>query len=108
MRVNQPLAPAPGNTYLGSQSEFQDFQKLYARYEVVGMKAEVTLNARYIWSSANLGGGFAPALANPAIYPSEESNVSYPMQRDVDTQGRVSSLYYAYSKDLKNSGATFA
>ena len=72
------------------------------------MKAEVSLNARYIWSSANLGGGFAPNLANPAVYPSEESNVSYPMQKDCDTQGRVTSLYYAYSKDLKNSGAAFA
>ena len=30
------------------------------------------------------------------------------MQRDCDTQGEVTSLYYAYSKDLKNSGNRFA
>ncbi len=46
MRVNDG-GPAPGNTYLGAQAEFVAFRDLYARYEVVGMKAEVTLNARY-------------------------------------------------------------
>jgi len=30
------------------------------------------------------------------------------MQKDCNTQGEVSSLYYAYSKDLKNSGNKFA
>jgi len=49
MRVNSPVA-GPGNTYLGNNSEFQAFRALYARYEVRGMKAEVTLNSsRYTW-----------------------------------------------------------
>jgi len=30
------------------------------------------------------------------------------MQKDCDVQGEVTSLYYAYSKDLKNSGNRFA
>ena len=38
--------PAAGNQYLGAQNEFIAFTQLYARYEVVGMKAETTLNAR--------------------------------------------------------------
>lgn len=64
MRVNKPITPsAPGNVYLGEQKEFQAFQVLYSRYEVVGMKAEVTLNPRYQWSSANMSGGFAPRIA---------------------------------------------
>jgi len=43
------------------------------------MKAEVTLNPRYVFRVANLGAGFAPNLNNPAIYPSIEANVTYPM-----------------------------
>ncbi len=70
MRVNDTAA-GPGNQYLGNQPEFQAFQLLYARYEVVGMKAETTLNARSTFAAANLAGGFAPNLANPAIFPSE-------------------------------------
>lgn len=70
MRVNDPPSPvSPGNVYLGSQTEFQNFQKLYARYEVTGMKAEVTLNARVTFSEANIVGGLAPSLPNPAVFP---------------------------------------
>jgi len=43
-----------------------------------------------------------------ALFPSEDNNVAYPMQKDCDTQGAVTSLYYAYSKDLKNSGMRHA
>ncbi len=68
MRVNAP-ATGPGNSYLGSQTEFQNFQKLYARYEVSGMKAEVTLNSRYTFSEANIVGGLSPSLPNPALFP---------------------------------------
>ncbi len=70
MRVNDTAA-GPGNQYLGNQPEFQAFQLLYARYEVVGMKAETPLNARSSFAAANLAGGFSPNLANPAIFPSE-------------------------------------
>ena len=48
IRVNQFVA-GPGNTYLAANSEFAAFAPLYARYEVRGMKAEVTLNARTSW-----------------------------------------------------------
>lgn len=82
MRVNNGANPTPGNTYLGPLAEFQAFQLLYARYEVVGMKAEVTLNPRYTWSAANLAGGFAPRMPAIALFPSEDNNVSYPLQKD--------------------------
>ena len=108
MRVNVSPGVSPGNQYLGSQPEFQAFQPLYARYEVVGMKVESTLNARNTWAAANMAGGFAPNILNPAIFPSEQANASYPLQVDCNTQGEVSSLYYKYSKDLRNSGATYA
>jgi len=55
------------------------FRVLYARYEVVGMKAEVTLNPKNIFASANLSGGFAPRMPAIAVFPSEENNVAYPM-----------------------------
>jgi len=107
MRVNSVLA-AQGNQYLGDKPEFTAFRALYSRYEVVGMKAETTLNARTTFIAANMAAGFAPNLANPAPFPSEEANNSYPLQVDCNVQGQVSSLYYAYSKDLRNSGATYA
>jgi len=63
MRVNlAPGANIPGNTYLGNQNEFNAFRLLYARYEIVGLKAEVTLNARTTFEAANLAGGFAPRM----------------------------------------------
>jgi len=108
MRVVDGGAGTPGNTYLGNQAEFQAFQVLYARYEVVGMKAEVTLGARNVFSAANIAGGFAPRMPAVALYPTEDNNNTYPMQADCNTQGEVTSLYYAYSKDLKNSGNKFA
>jgi len=77
MRVNSPFV-GPGNSYLGSQTEFQNFQKLYARYEVTGMKAEVTFNARYTFSEANIVGGLAPSLPNPALFPTQEQTLTYP------------------------------
>ena len=43
-----------------------------------------------------------------ALFPSEDNNVAYPMQKDCNTQGEVTSLYYAYSKDCKNSGLRHA
>ena len=46
MRVSDGAPNTGGNTYLANRSEFQAYQQTYARYEVVGMKAEVTLNAR--------------------------------------------------------------
>ena len=73
------------------------------------MKAEVTLNARNTFASANLHGGFAPRLDAIAPAPvSGDASLTYPLQRDCNTQGQVSSLYYAYSKDLKNSGSRHA
>lgn len=49
-RVNAPPGGSPaGNTYLGLNNEFLGFQPLYARYEVRGIRAEVTLAARYTW-----------------------------------------------------------
>ncbi len=62
-------APAPGNTYLGDQLEFNLFRNLYARYEVVGMKAEVSINARTTMVAANLVGGFAPRMPDVALFP---------------------------------------
>jgi len=61
------------------QPEFLAFAQLYARYEIVGMKAEVTLSPLQTFSAANLAGGFAPRMPNPAVFPSEENNVAYPM-----------------------------
>lgn len=71
------------------------------------MKAEVTLNARRILSRSNLAGGLSPYLPNPAEFPALESHLSYPLQKDLNTQGEVTTLYYAFSKDLKNSGQQF-
>jgi len=71
MRVNDATGIAPGNQYLGAQPEFLAFQPLYARYEVVGMKAEVTLNARNTFAAANMAGGLAPNILNPAVFPGE-------------------------------------
>jgi len=63
MRVNTaPTGTTPGNVYLAKQQEFLNFAVLYARYEIVGMKAEVTLNARNTFESANLVGGMAPRM----------------------------------------------
>lgn len=78
MRVNQTAVGA-GNTYLVDNSEFAAFAPLYARYEVRGMKAEVTLNARTTWQSANLAAGLAPRIANPAVFPSADNNLTYPV-----------------------------
>jgi len=86
MRVNSVLA-ANGNQYLGDKPEFSAFRGLYSRYEVVGMKAETTLNARTTFIAANMAAGFAPNLVNPAPFPSEEANNSYPLQVDCNTQG---------------------
>jgi len=72
------------------------------------MKAEVTLSLLITYSAANLAGGFAPRMPSAALFPSEDNNVAYPMQKDCNTQGEVTSLYYAYSKDLKNSGQRHA
>lgn len=72
------------------------------------MKAEVTLAARNTFSAANIAGGFAPRMPAVALYPTQDNNNTYPMQQDCNTQGEVTSLYYAYSKDLKNSGNRFA
>lgn len=49
------------------------------------MKAEVSLNARSTFAAANLAGGFAPNLNNPALFPGEEANLSYPLQIDCNT-----------------------
>lgn len=78
MRTNTYQAVAPGNTYLAGNEEFLQFQPLYARYEIRGMKAEVTLSPKYVWQAANLGAGMAPYLNNPAEYPSMMNNVTYP------------------------------
>ena len=87
MRVTVPQALSPGNSYLLDQPEMNAFRVLYARYEVVGMKAEVTLNPLRTFASANLSGGFAPRMPSIALFPSEENNVAYPMQKDCNTQG---------------------
>lgn len=82
MRVNAIPGALPGlerNHYLAQQPEFLSFQALYARYEVVGMRMETALNARTQWASANMAGGLAPRMANPAIFPTEANNVTYPM-----------------------------
>lgn len=72
------------------------------------MKAEVSINARVTMAEANLVGGFSPRMPDVALFPVDENSLAYPMQKDCNTQGQVSSLYYAYSKDLKNSGASHA
>ena len=72
------------------------------------MKAEVTLDVRQSFAAANLAGGFAPRMPAIALFPTEANNVTYPMQKDCNVQGEVSTLYYAYAKDLKNSGNKFA
>lgn len=79
MRVSVPDVASPGNTWLGDQAEFTAFRDLYARYEVVGMKAEVTLNPLVSFRAANLAGGFAPRMPAIAAFPTEDNNVSYPM-----------------------------
>ena len=103
-----PAGVTPGNVYLVNQPEFRAFADLYARYEICGMKAEVTLSPLQTFSAANIAGGFAPRMPQLALYPSEENNVAYPMQKDCNTQGEVTSLYYAFSKDCKNSGLRHA
>ena len=87
MRVTVPQPNSPGNQFLLDQAEMQAFRVLYARYEVVGMKAEVTLNPLRTFASANLSGGFAPRMPAVALFPTEENNVAYPMQKDCNTQG---------------------
>lgn len=73
-------AIAPGNTYLAAQNEWAAFSLIYARYEVVGMKAEVTLTPvdKYVCAAANLAGGLAPKIPNPALYPNADNNNTYP------------------------------
>lgn len=87
MRVDQNPGAGQqfGNTYLTDQGEFVLYANLYARYEVVGMKAEVTLNARRILTRSNLAGGMSPYLPNPAEFPALESHLSYPLQKDLNT-----------------------
>jgi len=68
----------------------------------------VTLSPLRTFAAANISGGFAPRVPSLALFPTEENNVAYPMQKDCNTQGEVTSLYYAYSKDLKNSGTRHA
>jgi len=51
------------------------------------MKAEVTLNARTTFSAANLAAGFAPRMPAVALFPTEQNNVSFPVQKDCNTQG---------------------
>lgn len=87
MRQDQvPTGATPGNSYLAQQAEFAAFSLIYARYEVVGMKAEVTLSTiRYPLQAANLAGGLAPNIPNPAPFPSQDNNNSYPMQTDCNT-----------------------
>jgi len=109
MRVSTPPGGVtPGNVYLVQQPEFLAFAQLYARYEIVGMKAEVTLSPLQTFSAANIAGGFAPRMPAAAVFPTEENNVAYPEQKDCNTQGEVTSLYYAFSKDCKNSGLRHA
>lgn len=73
------------------------------------MRADVTLNPLFTFIRANLAGGLAPSLLNtPALFPSDGEQLTYPLQKDCNTQGETTSLYYPYSKDLRNSGATFA
>ncbi|AXH79479.1 MAG: hypothetical protein [Circular genetic element sp.] len=66
MRVNANPngqgANTPGNSYLSDQDEFTAFTRLYARYEVVGMKAEVTVSPRAQWECCNIAGGYAPLI----------------------------------------------
>ncbi|AXH78903.1 MAG: hypothetical protein [Circular genetic element sp.] len=66
----EPITSNDGNTYLEKQQEWISFAGLYARYEIVGMKAEVTLNPRFVYTRANLYAGLAPSIANPATMPS--------------------------------------
>lgn len=54
-------------------SEFINFSKLYAFYEVVGMKMQVTVNgARLAISGAGIFGGMVPGLNDPATVPTND------------------------------------
>lgn len=55
------------------------FRVLYARYEVVGMKAEVTLSPLTVMESANLSGGFSPRMPAVALFPTADNNFAYPI-----------------------------
>lgn len=80
MRVdeNGPLSTT-GNAWLVNREEHRSFASIYARYEVVGMKMEVTLSPQLIWINANMAGGLSTGLANPAPFPSEDANNSFPL-----------------------------
>jgi len=43
----------------------------------VGMKAEVTLSPRAVFTRANLSAGLSTGMLNPSIYPSLTENLSY-------------------------------
>ncbi|AXQ65287.1 MAG: hypothetical protein [Circular genetic element sp.] len=79
MRVCNGIEGTPGNLYLVNQDEFRNFIPLYARYEVVGMKAEVTLSPRNTYAQANLAAGLAPSLPTVAQFPSIGQNLTYPV-----------------------------
>lgn len=93
---------------LVDQPEFLPFLPLYGFYEVRGMKAEMTVADTARVTGAGLYAGMAPNLANNPVVPSNDDLVKLPIQTKGNTQGQVFSIYYAYSKDLKNQGAQFS
>lgn len=72
------------------------------------MKAEMTVADTARVTGAGLYAGMAPGLANNPVVPSNDDLVKLPIQTKGNTQGQVFSIYYAFSKDLRNQGAQFS
>lgn len=86
---------------LQDQPEFLPFLPLYAFYEVVGMKAEMTCADTARVTGSGLYAGMAPGLPNAPGAPTNEELVRLPIQTKGNTQGQVFTIYYSFSKDLK-------
>jgi len=104
MRVNTTVSIA-NNIQVYDQPEFMPFVALYGFYEVVGMKAEMSIAALSGASGAGLYAGIAPGFASVGTTPDNENLVKLPIQTKGNTQGEVFSIYYGFSNDLKKQGA---
>ena len=107
MRVNTTVS-IPNNIQVYDQPEFVPFLALYGFYEVVGMKAEMSVSAISGASGAGLYAGIAPSFASVGTVPNNDNLVKLPIQTKGNTQGEVFSIYYGFSNDLKKQGAQYA
>jgi len=71
---------------LGDQQEFIPFLNLYAFYEVIGMKAELTTAPNFV-TGAGIYAGMAPGFTNNPTTPVNDILVRLPLQVKGNTQG---------------------